>query len=121
MKCGIALRGVGATTPTSPLPARRLHRLTGRRGGCALSILFNEQIRASGVRVSELVKWQSGQIRNGVFAGATQALHVVLFLIDRIQYSTLDVGCSMLDVRFLFTASPIPPETQPLSAVGNIP
>ena len=31
-----ALRGVGATTPTSPLPARRLHGLTGRRGSFAL-------------------------------------------------------------------------------------
>ena len=30
-------RGVGVTTPTSPLPARRLHRLTGRRGGFAPS------------------------------------------------------------------------------------
>ena len=36
----VALRGVGATTPTSPLPARRLYRLTGRRGGCALSFQF---------------------------------------------------------------------------------
>ena len=32
-------RGVGATTPTSPLPALRLHRLTGRRGGFAQSVL----------------------------------------------------------------------------------
>ena len=36
-KGGFALRGVGATTPASPLPARRLHRLTGRRGGFAQS------------------------------------------------------------------------------------
>jgi hypothetical protein len=28
------------TTPTSPLPARRLHGLTGRRGGFALAFLF---------------------------------------------------------------------------------
>ncbi len=37
---GNALRGVGATIPTSPLPARRLHGLTGRRGGFALSFYF---------------------------------------------------------------------------------
>ena len=35
----VALRGAGATIPTSLLPARRLHRLTGRRGGFAQSFL----------------------------------------------------------------------------------
>ena len=32
----VALRSVGATTSTSPFPARRLPGLTGRRGGFAL-------------------------------------------------------------------------------------
>jgi hypothetical protein len=38
----VVLRGVGAKTPTSPLPARRLHRLKGRRGGFALPFLTNK-------------------------------------------------------------------------------
>ncbi len=33
-------RGVGATTPTSPLSARRLHWLTGRRGGFTIYVVI---------------------------------------------------------------------------------
>ena len=40
-----------------------------------------------------------GSNSQSVFAGATQAPHVVHFKIDRIRYSTLDVGRSMLDVH----------------------
>ncbi|MDJ0816593.1 MAG: hypothetical protein QNJ58_10350 [Desulfobacterales bacterium] len=40
----VALRGVGAKTPTSPLPARRLHRLPGRRGGFAQTFYKIDQI-----------------------------------------------------------------------------
>jgi len=53
----VVLRGVGAKTPTSPLPARRLHRLTGRRGGFALLFLTNkiDRIPSFDIRQSTLV------------------------------------------------------------------
>jgi hypothetical protein len=39
-------RGVGAATPKSPLPARRLHRLKGRRGGFAPSFYKIDRIHS---------------------------------------------------------------------------
>ena len=48
-------RGVGATTRRSPLPARRLHRLTGRRGGCALSFFKIDRIHHFDIHYSIFV------------------------------------------------------------------
>ena len=51
----------------------------------------------------EFVKWQLVRILKGIFSGATQTRDVVQIKIDRIHYSKLDVGRSMLDVhQFLF-------------------
>ena len=50
-----------------------------------------------------VIERQSGRILKGGFAEATLMAHVARFKIDRIHYSTLDVGRSMLDVhQFLF-------------------